>query len=337
VRTCLPWQSCHWHHHQHPAGVDAVVALSSLQTLPWQSCGPPFHCNRRPSGPVPFVVRLFRVNLLDCLGFSSRPDGHVTRLCSQWRPSFGLSLLGQPLGALDTQQGQLCFVIQNVARSLLPPVISVPSGLVPLLGRHHPSKSDTGARVCLQHTLTFVMERTVPAPWSPMSHRWSNNKWQGIVRKRTILTYPIAQWPRLIMSHRAMQQQHGCNNIICCQQAAPCAHAHELHIAKAMCTSARAVDTLHCATATSTRPCVQTHDNTLGCMAAMATRPRVQAHNNTSCCTAATATRPCAQAHDNTLHRTTATATRPCAQACYLSKGGRLTSIVGLGHPLNRN
>jgi hypothetical protein len=70
-------------------------------------------------------------------GFGSRPDGRVARLCSRQRPSFGLRLLGRPLGVLDTQQGRVRFVIQNVARSLLPPVIPVPSGLVPLLVRHH--------------------------------------------------------------------------------------------------------------------------------------------------------------------------------------------------------
>ncbi len=48
VGTCLPWQSCHWHHHQHPAGVDAGIVLSSLQTLPWWSCGPPFHGRQHP-------------------------------------------------------------------------------------------------------------------------------------------------------------------------------------------------------------------------------------------------------------------------------------------------
>jgi hypothetical protein len=154
VRTRLPWQSCHWPHHQHPAGLDAVVALSSLQTLPWRSCGPPFHGRQCPPfgpppfwslpsaigahpGLCPFVIRLFQVDLLDCLGFGSHPDSHVAHLCSRWRPSFGLRLLGRPLGALDIQQGRLCFVIQNVARSLLLPVIPVPSGLVPLSGRHH--------------------------------------------------------------------------------------------------------------------------------------------------------------------------------------------------------
>jgi hypothetical protein len=30
-------------------------------------------------GLCPFVVRLFRVDLLDCLGFGSRPDGRVAR------------------------------------------------------------------------------------------------------------------------------------------------------------------------------------------------------------------------------------------------------------------
>ncbi len=116
------WQSHHWHHHQHPAGVDAVAALSSLQTLPWRSCGPPFHRRQRPPlgprpfwslpsaigahpGLCPFVVRLFQVDLLDCLGFGSRPDSRVARLRSRRRPSFGLRLLGRPLGALDTQRG----------------------------------------------------------------------------------------------------------------------------------------------------------------------------------------------------------------------------------------
>jgi hypothetical protein len=77
-----------------------------------------------------------------------------------------------------------------------------------------------------------------------------------------------------------------------------------------MCMSAQAVDTLHHATAMSTRPCVQAHDNTLHCTAATATRPCAQAHNNTLRRTAAMATRPCAQAQDNTLHCTAATMTR---------------------------
>jgi hypothetical protein len=161
--------------------------LSSLQTLPWRSCGPPFHRCQHPSlgprlfwslpsaigahpGLCPFVVRLFRVDLFDCLGIGSRPDGRVACLCSRRHPSFGLRLLCRPLGALDTQRGRLHFVIQNVARSLLPPVILVPSGLVPLLGHHHPNKSDAGAGIHLRHTLTFVTERTVPTPWSPTSH-----------------------------------------------------------------------------------------------------------------------------------------------------------------------
>jgi hypothetical protein len=42
VRTCLLWQSCHWGHCQHPAGVDAGVALSSLRTSPWHYC---HHCH----------------------------------------------------------------------------------------------------------------------------------------------------------------------------------------------------------------------------------------------------------------------------------------------------
>jgi hypothetical protein len=96
---------------------------------------------------------------------------------------------------------------------------------------------------------------------------------------------------------------------------APRAHAHELQIAKAMCTSARAVDTLRHATATATRPCAQAHDNTSRRTAATATRPCAQAHDNTSCHTVATATRPCAQAHDNTSRCTAATATRPRVQA----------------------
>ncbi len=109
--------------------------------------------------------------------------------------------------------------------------------------------------------------------------------------------------------------QHGCDNIICCQQAAPCVHAHKLHIAKATCTSARAVDTSCPATATPTRPCVQAHDSTSRCTAATATRPCVQVHDNMLHCTAATATRPHVQVHNNTLHCMAATATRPCAQA----------------------
>ncbi len=79
--------SRHWHHHQHPAGVDAVAALSSSQTLSWQSCGPPFHGRQRPPlgprpfwslpstigthlGLCPFVVRLFRVDLLIALALA---------------------------------------------------------------------------------------------------------------------------------------------------------------------------------------------------------------------------------------------------------------------------
>ncbi len=134
-------------------------------------------------------------------------------------------------------------------------------------------------------------------------------------------TNHIARWRQ--------RQQHRCDNIICCQQAAPCAHAHKLHIAKATCMSTRAVDTSHRARATLTRPCVQAHDNTSRCTAvtatrpcaqahantlrrtaAMATRPHAQVHKNTSRCTAGTATRPRAEAHDNTLHRTVATTTR---------------------------
>jgi hypothetical protein len=37
-----------------------------------------------------------------------------------------------------------------------------------------------------------------------MSYHWSNDELQGIVRKRTILTYRVAQWRRLIISRRAM-------------------------------------------------------------------------------------------------------------------------------------
>ncbi len=43
VQTHLLWQSCHWGHCQHPAGVDAGVALSSSRTLPWRRC---HHCHR---------------------------------------------------------------------------------------------------------------------------------------------------------------------------------------------------------------------------------------------------------------------------------------------------
>jgi hypothetical protein len=42
---------------------------------------------------------------------------------------------------------------------------------------------------------------------------------------------------------------------------APRVHVHELHIAKAMCTSARAVDTSRHATATATKTCAQAHNN----------------------------------------------------------------------------
>jgi hypothetical protein len=121
------------------------------------------------------------------------------------------------------------------------------------------------------------------------------------------LSYRVARW--------RWQQQHGCDNIICCQQAAPRAHAHELHIAKAICMSAQAVGTSRLATATSTRPHVQAHDNTSSCTVATVTRPCAKVHNNTSRCMAAMATRPCAQAHDNMSRHTAAMATRPCAQA----------------------
>ncbi len=67
----------------------------------------------------------------------SRPDSRVARLRNQRHPPFGLRLLGRPLGTLDIQRGRLRFVIRNVARSLLPPVIPVPSSLAPLSGRHH--------------------------------------------------------------------------------------------------------------------------------------------------------------------------------------------------------
>ncbi len=72
----------------------------------------PFHGHRRLSLGHP----LFQVDLLDCLGFGSRPDGRAARLRGQRRPSLGLQLLGRPLGALDTQRGRLRFVIRNVAR-----------------------------------------------------------------------------------------------------------------------------------------------------------------------------------------------------------------------------
>ncbi len=77
-----------------------------------------------------------------------------------------------------------------------------------------------------------------------------------------------------------------------------------------MCMSAQAVDTSHHATATSTRPCVQAHDNTLRRTVATVTRPCAQAQNNTSHCMAAMATRPRAQAHDNMPRCTAATTTR---------------------------
>ncbi len=134
----------------------------------------------------------------------SRPDSRVAHLRNQRHPSFGLRLLGRPLGTLDTQRGRLRFVIRNVARSLLPPVIPVPSSLAPLSGHHH----------------------------------------------------------------------------------------------RPSCACARAVDTLHRATAMATRPRAQAHDNTSRRTAGTATRPRAQAHDNTSRRTAATATRPHAQAHD---------------------------------------
>jgi hypothetical protein len=185
VRTCLLWKSCHWGHRQHPAGIDAGIALSSSWTLPWCHCHhccrgagiiadvalavswPPLHGRQRP----PLGCPLFQVDLLGCLGFGSCPNGRAAHLRSQRRPSLGLCLLGQPLGALDTQQGRLLVVIQNVARSLLLPVIPVPSGLVQLSGHHHPGKSDAGTGVRLQCTSTFVTERMEPAPRSLISHR----------------------------------------------------------------------------------------------------------------------------------------------------------------------
>jgi hypothetical protein len=89
---------------------------------------------------------------------------------------------------------------------LLPPVILVPSSLVPLLGRHHPGESDAGAGVRLRHTSTFVVERMVPASWSPMTKHtttrcvaWQRRR-QGLVRKRTT-TRCVAQ--------RRQQQEQG--------------------------------------------------------------------------------------------------------------------------------
>jgi hypothetical protein len=161
-----------WHHCRRCPGSLAPPPSQALTPASWSLAFlPSSQHNRRPSGPVPLHRPLFRVDLFDCLGFGSRPNGHATRLLSQRRQSLGLRLLGRPSSALDTQQGRLLAVIQNLARSLLLPVIPVPSGLVPLLGRHHPGKSNAGTGVRLRHTLTFVTERTAPAPWSPMSHR----------------------------------------------------------------------------------------------------------------------------------------------------------------------
>jgi hypothetical protein len=159
----LPWRCCHCCR----CGAGIIAALASLQTSPWRSCGPPSRAlmpaswslaflpssqrDRRPSGPVPLYRPFFRVDLFDCLGFGSRPDGRAARLLGQRRLSLGLRLLGRPLGMLDTQQGRLLVIIRNVARSFLLPVIPVPSGLVLLLGRHHPGKSNAGAGICLRH------------------------------------------------------------------------------------------------------------------------------------------------------------------------------------------
>ncbi len=173
----LPWRHCH--HCHHCAGVIADVALAVLRPPlhgrrhpplgPWPFCRLPSAIGVRP-GLCPFIIQLFQVDLLDCLGFDSHPDGRAARLCGRQCPSLGLCLLGRPLGVLDIQQGRLRFVIRNIARSLLLLVILVPSGLVPLSGRHHPGKSNAGAGVRLQCTSTFVMERTAPAPWSLISH-----------------------------------------------------------------------------------------------------------------------------------------------------------------------
>jgi hypothetical protein len=61
---------------------------------------------------------------------------------------------------------------------------------------------------------------------------------------------------------------------------APRAHAHELHIAKAMCTSAQAVGTLRHAMATATRPRAQAHDNTSRCTAVTTTTTTVMTTTN---------------------------------------------------------
>jgi hypothetical protein len=107
------------------AGVDAGVALSSSRTLPWRRC---HHC-RRSAGVIADVALAvlwpplhgrqcpplgrphFRVDLLDCLGFGSRPNSRAACFCGRRRPSLGLRLLGRPSGALFTQQGRLLVVI----------------------------------------------------------------------------------------------------------------------------------------------------------------------------------------------------------------------------------
>jgi hypothetical protein len=189
-------------------------------------------------GLCPFVVRLFQVNLLDCLGFGSHPDGHVARLGGQRRPSLGLRLLGRPLGTLDTQRGRLRSVIQNVARSLLPLVIPVPSGLAPLSGHHHRPLCACARAVDTSRHATATATR-------PRAQAHDNTS------RRTAAT-----------ATRPCAQAH--DNTLRCMAATatrPHAQAHD--------------NTLRRTAATATRPCAQAHDNTSRHTAATTTRTGV--------------------------------------------------------------
>jgi hypothetical protein len=326
----LPWHCCHCCR----CGAGIIAALASLQTLPWQSCGPPFmgvdtrllvhslfFClpsaiGARP-GLCPFVVH--SSEKISLIASASAPAPMAVRsafLADGARPLVSAFLADLQVRSTPSKAGSLLssktlpalfFCQLSWFRAVLFRFwgVTTPASLTP-----------APASVC--NTPQRLLQRGWRLPLGlqcPIAEATTNGKElcasaqsQHIAsRNGNGVSYRVAQWRR--------QQQHGCDNIICCQQAAPCAHAHKFHIAKAMCTSAQAVDTSRFATATLTRPHVQAQDSTLHCTAATATRPRAQAHNNTPRCMAATATRPHVQAHNNTLHCTRATATRPCAQA----------------------
>jgi hypothetical protein len=110
-------------------------------------------------GISPFVVQLFRVDLLDFLDFGSHPNIRVACFHGWRRPSLGLCLLGRPLGSLAHRRGQLHFVVQPIVRTLLPPVILALLCLALFSGHHHLSEFDTGTGVHLQCASTFVTAR----------------------------------------------------------------------------------------------------------------------------------------------------------------------------------